>query len=90
MSEQEVERQIYVVRHGETEWSRSGRHTGRTDVPLTPLGREQAVDLGRRLADHPFALVKATQVSLAAEPARLAGEPDAERVDARREGADGG
>ena len=85
MSEQEVERQIYVVRHGETEWSRSGRHTGRTDVPLTPLGREQAVDLGRRLADHPFALVLTSPLSRAAETARLAGVPDAERVDDLRE-----
>ena len=85
MSEQEVERQIYVVRHGETEWSRSGRHTGRTDIPLTPLGREQALDLGRRVADHPFALVLTSPLSRAAETARLAGFPDAEVVDDLRE-----
>jgi len=81
VSETEVERQIYVVRHGETEWSRSGQHTGRTDIPLTALGREQALDLGRRLAGHPFASVLTSPLSRAAETARLAGFPDAERVD---------
>jgi len=81
VSESEVERQIYVVRHGETEWSRSGQHTGRTDIPLTALGREQALDLGRRLAGHAFAYVLTSPLSRAAETARLAGFPDAERVD---------
>lgn len=81
MSETELERQIYMVRHGETEWSRSGQHTGRTDIPLTALGREQALDLGRRLAGHPFVYVLTSPLSRAAETARLAGFPDAERVD---------
>lgn len=77
----EVERQIYLVRHGETEWSRSGQHTGRTDIPLTALGREQALDLGRRIGDHPFALVLTSPLSRAAETARLAGFGDAVRDD---------
>lgn len=76
-----VERQIYLVRHGETEWSRSGRHTGRTDIPLTDLGREQARDLGRRVGSHPFALVLTSPLSRASETARIAGYPGAERVD---------
>jgi probable phosphoglycerate mutase len=72
-----AERQIWLVRHGETEWSANGRHTSRTDVPLTPAGREQARKLGGRLAGHPFALVLTSPRSRAAETARLAGFPDA-------------
>lgn len=75
------ERQIYLVRHGETSWSTAGKHTGRTDVPLTDAGREQARILGRRLAGHPFALVLTSPLSRAAETAALAGFPTAERDD---------
>lgn len=72
-----IERQIWLVRHGETEWARLGRHTGRTDVPLTDVGREQAVALGRRLAGHRFGLVLTSPLSRAAETATLAGFADA-------------
>ncbi len=81
MSEPAPERQIYLVRHGETEWSRSGQHTGRTDIPLTPLGREQALDLGRRLAGHEFALVLTSPLTRAADTARLAGILEATPTD---------
>jgi broad specificity phosphatase PhoE len=46
---------IYLIRHGETEWSLSGQHTGRTDIPLTPSGEDAARRLGDRLRDVTFA-----------------------------------
>ena len=71
------ERQLYLVRHGETEWSRSGQHTGRTDIPLTPRGRRQAAALGDRLRGHQFALVLTSPMSRAWETAQIAGFGDA-------------
>ena len=68
--------QIVLIRHGETEWSREGRHTGRTDLPLTERGREEAVALGGALAGRRFALVLTSPLVRAAETCRLAGLGD--------------
>ncbi len=61
------------MRHGETEWSRSGKHTGRTDIPLTAAGRDKAAALGRFLKGRQFALVLTSPLERARETCRLAG-----------------
>ena len=66
-------KELWLIRHGETEWSLSGAHTGRTDIPLTPGGREQAAVLGRRLAGRQFALVLSSPLERALDTCRLAG-----------------
>jgi broad specificity phosphatase PhoE len=52
-----VTAEIYLVRHGETEWSLSGQHTSRTDQPLLEEGRRRALEVGRELDGHTFAAV---------------------------------
>jgi probable phosphoglycerate mutase len=68
----EASRQIYLVRHGETEWSRSGQHTGRTDIALTANGEAQAELLGRALRGKSFT-AWTSPLSRARETSRLAG-----------------
>jgi probable phosphoglycerate mutase len=68
-----AERRIWLVRHGETEWSKSGQHTGRTNIALTPNGERQAKALGKLLAGKKFALVLASPMGRAQTTARLAG-----------------
>jgi broad specificity phosphatase PhoE len=65
--------QIVLVRHGETEWSRSGQHTSRTDLPLVEEGRERAVALGPLLAKWEFSLVLTSPLRRARETCELAG-----------------
>ena len=64
---------IVLVRHGETEWSRDGRHTGRTDLPLTEEGQRHAVALAAPLRPWHFALVLTSPLRRAVETCRLAG-----------------
>ena len=77
---------LVVVRHGETEWSQSGRHTGRTDIPLTDRGRQQAASLGRALRGRTFSRVLSSPLERALDTCRLAGYSDrVEVVDDLRE-----
>lgn len=68
-----VSGEVWLIRHGETEWSRSGQHTGRTDIALTDRGRDQALALARPLAAQRFDTVLASPMSRAIETCRLAG-----------------
>ncbi len=65
--------EIVLVRHAETEWSRSGRHTGRTDVPLTEHGRGRALALAAELGDRHFETVLTSPLARAVETCRLVG-----------------
>ena len=65
--------EVWLVRHAETEWSRSGRHTGRTDVALTDEGRERARALGEVLSRREFAVVLTSPLDRARDTAALAG-----------------
>ena len=80
--------QVFVIRHGQTEWSAAGRHTGRTDVPLTPLGRRQGEALAVMLMNRPLALVLTSPLIRARATCELAGfgkqaelEPDLAELD---------
>lgn len=64
---------IVLIRHGQTEWSAAGRHTGRSDIPLTELGRRQADALGVMLGGGAFAAVLASPLTRAWETAERAG-----------------
>ncbi|MEV4008095.1 histidine phosphatase family protein [Actinomadura sp. NPDC049753] len=67
--------ELILVRHGETEWSRARRHTGRTDLPLTPRGEEQARALRGALAGRTFARTLVSPAERARRTAELAGMP---------------
>ncbi len=65
--------EVVVVRHGETEWSLSGRHTGRTDLPLTERGEARARELASRFAGRSFSLVLAARCCVRARRASSPG-----------------
>lgn len=76
---------LYLVRHGATQWALDGRHTGRTDLPLLPEGREAAKRVAGRLERVPFVAAFSSDKSRAKETAELAGFPDAQTTPLLRE-----
>jgi broad specificity phosphatase PhoE len=73
--------EVVLIRHGQTEWSRDGRHTGRSDIPLTEHGREQAESLRSALEDREPALVLVSPLSRALDTCALAGFGDRAETD---------
>lgn len=76
---QERQPELWLVRHGETAWSLTSQHTGRTNLPLTEEGRRRARAIGRHLAGRHFGLVLCSPLARAAETCRLAGYGDVAR-----------
>lgn len=73
--------ELWLVRHGETEWSAAGRHTSRTDVPLTEAGKKMAAEVGEYLAQTHFAAVLRSPMLRAKETCEIAGFGDVALVD---------
>lgn len=76
----QTSRVLVLVRHGETEWTKSKQHTGRQDIPLTATGRREAERLRHRLAAWPFARVLVSPLSRARDTCTLAGLGDRAEV----------
>jgi broad specificity phosphatase PhoE len=72
---------LWLFRHGETAWSLSGAHTGRTDLPLTDAGRARALAMGRYLNGRHFAMVLTSPLGRARETCRLAGFGDLAQIE---------
>jgi len=73
--------ELWLIRHGETEWSKSGAHTGRTDLPLTEEGRRRAADVRQSLHGRPFSLVLTSPLTRAKDTCSIAGYGDAAQID---------
>jgi len=72
---------LYLIRHGETEWALSGRHTGCTDIPLTPNGEDEARELGKHLRDIRFAQVMTSPLQRAQQTCALVGLNQAPEIE---------
>ena len=72
---------LFCIRHGETEWSLSGQHTGVTDIPLTDNGRKLSARLRAPLSRHRFSLVLVSPLKRAMETCALAGLADAAQIE---------
>ncbi len=81
MTDKNPQGDVWLVRHGSTAWSASGRHTGRTDLPLSADGAAEAMAVGNRLRHRPFALVLTSPLQRATETCRLAGFGDVARTE---------
>jgi probable phosphoglycerate mutase len=73
--------EVVLIRHGATEWTASGQHTGRTDIPLTDEGRAQAVAVRDRIAARTYSLVLVSPLQRARETCRIVGLDDVAEVD---------
>ena len=74
--------EVYLARHGETAWTLTGQHTGRTDIPLTARGERQAQSLAQRLTGVVFARVLTSPLSRALRTCALAGFGGQAEIDA--------
>ncbi len=73
--------QLWLIRHGETEWSLSGAHTSKTDIPLTARGEERAAKIRDYLAHRKFDLVLTSPMQRARETCRVAGYGDVAQIE---------
>ena len=82
MAQTENHQRVFLLRHGQTEWSEAGKHTGRTDIPLTPEGEANATRLAPVLAKEDFKLVLSSPLQRAVRTCELAGLGDRHQQDA--------
>jgi broad specificity phosphatase PhoE len=76
-----VNQKIYLIRHAETDWSLSGRHTGITDLPLTKKGERETAEIKKRLSSHPFELILCSPLKRAKMTCEIAGLLNQAHVD---------